>query len=96
MRQHNFGQEKARVTSSGSNQKFNNAGGTIKRFDVFNFRGIATLRQCTKCGSDYLRFAVNGFCQDCLQRAEFVVREHPHVAARAMGKFEQAGGGFHK
>lgn len=33
--------------------------------------------QCCRCKSDYMKFAVNNFCVDCQQEAEFVFREHP-------------------
>lgn len=54
-------------------------GGKPKGFDAFNYRKNAPFGQCQKCGSDYMKFSVNGFCQDCQQRCEFITREHPHI-----------------
>ncbi len=65
---------------SDSNQSLINAGGISKPFDVLNYRENSFFGQCQKCGSDYMKFSVNGFCQDCQQRVEFIVREHPHIA----------------
>ena len=33
--------------------------------------------QCVGCGTDYLRFAVKGYCQWCQQQVEFILRERP-------------------
>lgn len=57
----------------------NFAGGKNKRFDVYNFTSIPFLRQCRNCGSDYMKFSENGFCQNCQQRCEFIAREFPHI-----------------
>jgi len=38
--------------------------------------------QCRKCGSDFMKAALDGLCQDCLQRAEFVIRERPDIVRR--------------
>ncbi len=40
-----------------------------------NYRPSWLTKQCTKCRSDYMKFAVDGFCQRCLQRVEFILRE---------------------
>lgn len=45
--------------------------------------------QCRKCGSDYMRFSVDGYCQGCQQRVEYVIRERlaatvPAKAGRAI------------
>jgi hypothetical protein len=34
---------------------------------------------CIVCGSDYMKFAVDGCCQSCQQRAEFSKRERGKV-----------------
>ncbi len=76
--------KKSRAGGSASYQKNQiNAGSGNKRFDVSNLNQFARFGQsfcCRKCGSDYHRFAVNGFCQRCQQRVEFIIREHPHIA----------------
>ena len=73
-----------------SNHKTNSlAGGKSKGSGFFDYRKTVRYGQCQKCGSDYMRFSVNGFCQDCQQKVEFIVREHPHVAQQARS---QAGG----
>ena len=54
-----------------------------KALGFFNYRENNIFGQCVKCGSDYLKFAVNGFCQDCQQKVEFIIREHPHIARDA-------------
>lgn len=78
---------KAGATNTGSNQKqFTNAGGTGKRFDLFYYRQFARCGQfikCRRCSSDYMKFSLDGYCQNCQQKVEFVVREHPHVARQA-------------
>lgn len=65
------------------NQNQINAGSISKRFDVFKYSQSARFGQCfacRKCGSDYHKFAVDGFCQDCQQKVEFINREYPHIA----------------
>lgn len=82
------------ATNAGSNQnQINNAGGIPKRFDVFYYRQFDRLGQsikCMKCGSDYMRFSVGGYCQHCQQKVEFIVREHPHVARDARNQKPEA------
>ncbi len=59
------------------------AGSKNKRFDVSYYNQPAHLGQsikCRKCSSDYMKFNVDGYCQDCQQKVEFIVREHPHIA----------------
>lgn len=41
--------------------------------------------QCKSCKSDYMRFAIEGYCQRCLQRFEHVNREHPGVGTPKNG-----------
>ncbi len=62
-----------------------------KAFSAFNFRKSKPLGQCINCKSDYLRFAVDSCCQDCLQRIEFITRERPQMTEKL---FPQ--GGRHK
>ncbi len=38
--------------------------------------------QCLRCGSDYMLYAVEGLCQRCRQRLEFVIRERRRSAFR--------------
>jgi hypothetical protein len=44
-----------------------------------NFRRSHISSQCIRCNSDYMKFSVNGFCQNCQQKAEFVKREHSNL-----------------
>ena len=82
------------ATITGSKPKtFIIAGGKSKRFDLFYYRQFANHGQsvrCRKCKSDYMKFSLDGYCQNCQQKVEFIVREHPHVARNARN---QNGGG---
>ena len=72
---------KAVATNNGSNQlKFLHGHQTVS---AFNFKQNKAFGQCVKCGSDYLKYAVNGYCQKCLQRIEFIIREYPHILQNA-------------
>lgn len=66
----------------GSVKKTNNFTGGD--FDVFAFKYKENLRlnQCRKCGSDYMKYAVGGFCQNCVQKVEFITREFPKFIQR--------------
>jgi hypothetical protein len=69
---------------SGSNEKHST--GMSKRFLFPDYRHFSHSVQCQYCGSDYMRFAVNGYCQPCQQRAEYVIRERPATADRAKAR----------
>lgn len=58
---------------------FNSLGGESKRLSNSNFRQNQSFSQCRRCRSDYMRFAEDGFCLDCQQKVEFIVREHSHI-----------------
>jgi hypothetical protein len=58
----------------------------------FHYMQKAPSKQCRNCRSDYMKFAVKGFCQHCQQRVEFIVREHPHIAAQAQKQEEDYAG----
>jgi hypothetical protein len=60
-----------------------------KRFDAYqsnqpifrvNSNKIGDLSKCVQCRSDYMKFSVQGVCQDCQQKVEFILREHPKYA----------------
>lgn len=77
--------KKTGAMNTGSYQTYF-AGGKNKGFDVSNYSLSARFGQsvkCQKCKSDYMKFAVDGFCQDCQQRVEFIIREHPATANSA-------------
>ena len=76
---------------NGFNQNLNFTGGKIKGLNAFNYRQNSIFNQCQKCGSDYMKYSENGFCQDCQQRAEFVVREHPHIVRRVQSQASTQG-----
>ncbi len=72
---------KADLGGIGSNEK--HLTGTSKRSFISDYKLFPHSHQCKYCGSDYMRFSLNGFCQRCQQRAEFVTRERPSLAKRA-------------
>ena len=74
--------EKADLRGIGSTEK--HLTGKSKRFLFTDYRHFAHVVQCFSCGSDYMKFATEGYCQGCQQRAEYVVREHPKTATRAL------------
>lgn len=66
----------------GAGSKTNFTGGEIKAFSNRKYNPYWKTVQCRFCGSDYMRYAVNGYCQRCQQRAEFVLRDGRNGAAR--------------
>lgn len=80
---------KADLRGIGSSEK--HLTGKSKRFFNADFstglENIASIFgrmiRCKFCGSDYMRFAVDGYCQRCQQLAEYVIRERPATAQRA-------------
>jgi hypothetical protein len=75
--------ERADLRGIGSKEKHLTA--KSKRFFIPQYKQFPHSHQCKYCGSDYIRFSSNGFCQRCQQRVEYVIREHPVIAARARG-----------
>ena len=73
--------EKADLHRIGS--KENHSTGKSKRFLAFHSSRFPHLVQCRFCGSGHMRFAVNGYCQRCQRRVEYVLREDPATAGRA-------------
>jgi hypothetical protein len=55
--------------------KTNYLNGRSKLLSNSKYRASQTLTQCKKCRSDYMRAAVDGYCQRCQQREEFIIRE---------------------
>lgn len=70
------------VATNNPNEKVNKRNGSSNVFFAFHYNHKANVFQCKNCSSDYGRGAVNGFCQDCQQRAEYILREHPQTVAR--------------
>ena len=62
-----------------SNYPMNYINGANQRLSRLNFSQNKPFGQCQKCDSDYMRFAINNICQKCLQKVEFIVREHPQI-----------------
>jgi predicted amidophosphoribosyltransferase len=62
--------------------------GNQKAVSAFDFNKNKPFGQCVGCRSDYMKFASGGYCQDCLQRVEYIVREHPHI----LRKIQNQGG----
>ncbi|MBK7514021.1 MAG: hypothetical protein IPI76_17450 [Chloracidobacterium sp.] len=69
---------------SGPNEKW--LTGNQRRFFNSDYKHFSRSVQCKYCGSDYMRFAVDGYCQQCQQRAEYVIRERPATAQRATAR----------
>ncbi len=67
--------EKADLRGIGSKEK--HLTGKSKRFLISDYKHFPHSVQCRHCGSDYMRYAVDGYCQRCQQKAEHVLREHP-------------------
>lgn len=61
---------------------FDSLGGKRKRLSSSEYRRVRIFFQCKGCGSDYLKFACDGYCQDCQQLCEFITRERPHILQR--------------
>jgi hypothetical protein len=76
--------EKADLRGIGSYEKHSTS--ESKRFFVSDYRQFKAAVQCRHCDSDYLRFAVDGYCQRCQQRSEYVLRERPATAERARSR----------
>jgi hypothetical protein len=76
--------EKADLRGIGSKEKHST--GMSKRFFNSDYRHFPHSVQCRHCGSDYMRFSVNGYCQQCQQRVEFVIREHSPIRERKAGE----------
>lgn len=65
--------ERADLRGIGSNEKHSAV--KSKRFHVSDYKHFPHSIQCQGCGSDYMRFAVDGYCQWCQQEAEHAVRD---------------------
>ena len=75
--------ERADLHGIGSYEKFTTA--NRKRFFETKYRQFPHLNQCKNCSSDYMRYSIDGFCQRCQQRAEFVIRERLTIVTTARG-----------
>ena len=51
--------------------------GTSKQLSRFQYKAGGRSSQCRKCGSDYMRASIDGYCQRCLQLIEHTSRESP-------------------
>lgn len=76
--------EKSRSGNLDSNEKHSTT--KSKGFLYADYRPLLRMNQCEHCASDYMRFAVNGYCQWCQQRAEYVIRERPATTRRVQGR----------
>lgn len=68
-----FRNKESRSVNSGPNEKHSTT--KSKRFSISDYKQFGQVIQCKHCRSEYMRFAVNGYCQRCQQRAEYVLRE---------------------
>lgn len=59
----------------GSGSKEKRLTGNQRGFFTSNYKQFSLSVQCKNCGSDYMRFAFDGDCQRCQQRAEYLRRE---------------------
>lgn len=75
---------------NGSLRKHSIANGNQKTFSAFDYRQNRHASQCRRCGSDYMKYSYDDYCQDCQQRVEFIRREHPEVLAQVKNKFREA------
>ena len=69
----------------GFNDNQNIYTGSINQGQIsFDYKPYMTVKQCKNksCGSDYLKFSLNGFCQNCLQRLEYYKHERPQMFAK--------------
>lgn len=69
--------------------KTNFTGGETIGFSSNHYKKIVVEPQCKKCGSDYLRFSLNGYCQRCQQLAEHLRRER--TAKGVIVRFQNGG-----
>ncbi len=76
--------EKADLRGIGSNE--NRLTDNQRRLFNAKYNPFPRSVQCQHCGSDYMRFAIDGYCQRCQQRAEYVIREQPATAERAKAR----------
>jgi hypothetical protein len=53
--------------------------GYQKVFSRYQYMPGQRFAQCNKCGSDYMLASVHRFCQRCLPRGEFILREGEKV-----------------
>lgn len=51
-----------------------------ERFSKQNLTGYWRDRQCRRCYSDYMKFSLEGYCQRCQQRVEYILRESKRQA----------------
>ena len=56
-------------------QNSRNTTTSATRYPTFGIDCHDSRIRCIYCGSDYMRHAVNGYCQSCQQRVEFINRE---------------------
>jgi len=68
---------KADARWNGIGSKTNFTGREIKAFSTSNYRARQPISLCR----DYMKFALNGYCLDCMQAMEYVTRERPETSA---------------
>ncbi len=83
------GKGKAEAVNNGY-QKTSELNKLYQAFFKFDINKNNTNKQCIRCKSDYMRYSsIDGYCQDCIQRVEYITREHPQVLRKVKA---QAGG----
>ena len=71
--------QNAEVRSFSISDQFQNIHGALNRLSVVDYTRLNNSRQCKKCCSDYMKFSIDGYCQKCVQRVEFIMRERPQI-----------------
>ena len=67
---------------SGSNEKW--LTGNQRFLFIPHYKDFSHSVQCQYCRSDYMSFSVDGYCQRCQQRTEFVIRKRPTTIRKAV------------
>lgn len=63
-------------------EKLNKRNGFTIGFSAFNYNHQVINFQYKRFSSDYNIGNSDGLCVDCLQKAEFIIRERPYLADR--------------
>ena len=66
----------------GPNQKW--LTGNQRNSKIPDYKECPHLVQCQRWHSDYMSFSVDGYCQRCQQRTEFVIRKRPTTIRKAV------------
>lgn len=83
------------VTGTNRNDLLNNnqkiyTGSANHRRISFNNSEFMPIKQClnNKCQSDYTKYNVRGYCQNCVQQLEFYKHERPQMFAKIVASLQ--------